>query len=56
MLTCCDVRRIEVDHGAASLPRLLAGLVLISILLLVLTGIADDVFWAYVDFTLRHGG
>lgn len=48
--------RTELDNGAGSLSRLLAGLVFISILLLVLTGIAGDIFWAYVDFTLRHGG
>ena len=36
--------------------RLIGGSLVILILTLILTGIADDLFLAFVDFTLRHGG
>lgn len=43
-------------YERSSRQRLIAGGLLIIILGLILTGIVDDVSWAYVGFTLRHGG
>jgi len=43
-------------NGRSFQPRLIVGGLLIIILVIILTGILDDVFWAYVEFTLRHGG
>ena len=50
--------RIHASLGARKGVRflLLAGLILTSILVFFLTSVGDDIFWAYVDFTLRHGG
>ena len=48
--------RPTFGFGRSSRLRLIVGGFLIIILALILTGMIDDVFWAFVGFTLRHGG
>ena len=48
--------RPTFGFGRSSRLRLIVGILFIIIFALILTGMMEDVFWAFVGYTLRHGG